>query len=1090
MPSQLNTDLSVLIDSTDDFIWSVDVYYRLVAFNSALRAYCATNFGTCAEVGMQPEDLLPRDRAAIWYQRYKRVLTDGSFQTESTRADGRVTQLTLNRMMGNGNVLGVSVFGRDITELKAVERCKLEAERSNQAFVTGALEGIYQTTIGGRVLSANPALAGILGYSSPDEMLALVRDSASQVWVNPVERSTYLEKVRECGVLLGHECQLRRKDGTPVWVSLNGRFVCGPNGQAVVYEGFITDISDRKRAEVRLRESEERYRATFEQASVGMLHTSLDGRIIRCNERFAEMIGYPATEISGKTFQQITAPGDLPKSNAVLKKMTAESATESSSSEWEKRYVRKDGSLTWVKLTVSLQRDNEGHALHYITVAEDINARKMAEERLVAAQQALKIGEERYRKVFEMSSDAVVINRLSDGVYIDANGAFLAILGYEREEVIGRSSLELGIWAEPGDRVKMVEMLNLNPVRNNHETKFRRKNGETFWASMTASLIEVNGIACVLSVSRDISAAKEAEQMLTAAVDALRASEERYRTVFETCFDGILINRLDNGQCVDVNHMLLSALGFERSEVIGKTALELGIWVDIGDRDKLFELLRQSSSVQGFEACFRKKNGETLWGMVSATLTEIDDVPCLISITRDVSATKAAENEIRNLAFFDQLTGLPNRRMLLDRLRHALATAARNGRKQAILFVDLDNFKDLNDSLGHQTGDLMLQQVAARLSACVREADTVARLGGDEFVVMLEELSAKAEDAAAQAKSVGEKILLAIGEPYSLSDRECFSTSSIGITLFGDKRESTSEVLQQADIAMYQAKAAGRNTMRFFEPALQNAVNARASMEEELRQAIRMNQLLLYYQPQVDSTRMIGAEALVRWRHPRRGLLSPGEFISLAEQTGLILPLGEWVLESACRQLATWGANEKLSALSIAVNISTRQFRQPNFVDQVLDALCRTGANPYHLQLELTESLLVENFEEIVGKMNRLKAHGLRFALDDFGTGYSSLNYLRHLPLDQLKIDRSFVENILEETTSGAIAQTIVSLGKAMCLPVMAEGVETEAQWNYLMDLGCHSFQGYLFSKPLPTEEFEQFNLHSRFAMQVQLENC
>ena len=904
-------------------------------------------------------------------------------------------------------------------------------------------------------------------------MLALVRDSASQVWANPVERSTYLEKARECGALLGHECQLRRKDGTLVWVSLNGRFVCGPDGQAVFHEGFITDITDRKRAEDRLRESEERYRATFEQASVGMLHTSLDGRIIRCNERFAEIIGYRAAEISGKTFQQITAPEDLPKSNAVLEKMTAESATASSPSEWEKRYVRKDGSLTWVKLTVSLQRDNEGHALHYITVAEDINARKMAEERLIAAQQALKISEERYRTTFEMSSDAVVINRLSDGVYIDANRAFLAILGYEREEVIGRSSLELGIWAEPDDRVKMVEMLKLNPVRNNHETKFRRKNGETFWASMTASLIEVNGIACVLSVSRDISAAKEAEQMLTAAVDALRASEERYRTVFQTCFDGILINRLDNGQCVDVNHMFLSSLGFERSEVIGKTVLELGIWVDTGDRDKLFELLRQSSAVQGFEACFRKKNGETLWGMVSATLTEIDEVPCLISITRDVSATKAAENEIRNLAFFDQLTGLPNRRMLLDRLRHALATAARNGRKQAILFVDLDNFKDLNDSLGHQTGDLMLQQVAARLSACVREADTVARLGGDEFVVMLEELSATAEDAAAQAKAVGEKILLAVGEPYSLSDRECFSTSSIGITLFGDKRESTSEVLQHADIAMYQAKEDGKNNFQFYSEKLNANSLERLTLESSLRHALERAEFELYYQAKHDMAtgNIAGMEALLRWHHPDLGIVAPMKFIPVAEETGLIVPIGKWVLRSACEQNVAW-QRAGLPRLNIAVNLTARQFWDEHLLHDIAATLQETGMEASLLEIEIHESLLIQHVERTLKILTALKRLGVKIAIDDFGTGYSSLSTLQRFPLDSIKIDRSFIRDLATRGDQSNLTQAIIAMGKSLSLTVVAQGVETKAQAHFLREHACDEIQGFYFNKPVSATEF------------------
>jgi EAL domain-containing protein (putative c-di-GMP-specific phosphodiesterase class I) len=338
---------------------------------------------------------------------------------------------------------------------------------------------------------------------------------------------------------------------------------------------------------------------------------------------------------------------------------------------------------------------------------------------------------------------------------------------------------------------------------------------------------------------------------------------------------------------------------------------------------------------------------------------------------------------------------------------------------------------------------------------------------------MLEDLSDIPEEAAGEAEAVSEKILAAIDQPYWLSGRECFSTSSIGITVFGDKRESTNEVLQQADIAMYQAKTAGRNTMRFFAPALQAAVNARAAMEEDLRHAIKTSQFVLYYQPQVDCTRLIGAEALVRWNHPKRGLLAPGEFIHLAEETGLILPLGEWVLETACTQIAAWASQVETAHLSVSVNISARQFRQPDFVEQVLAALDRTGANPKNLKLELTESMLVDNIEDVIAKMTEFKSHGLGFSLDDFGTGYSSLAYLKRLPLDQLKIDRSFVRDILEDVGSRAIAQSVISLGRALSLSVIAEGVETEEQLGYLTRLGCHTFQGFLFSRPLPLQEFE-----------------
>jgi diguanylate cyclase (GGDEF)-like protein len=439
----------------------------------------------------------------------------------------------------------------------------------------------------------------------------------------------------------------------------------------------------------------------------------------------------------------------------------------------------------------------------------------------------------------------------------------------------------------------------------------------------------------------------------------------------------------------------------------------------------------------------------------------------------ELQQLQAAHHEIRNLAFFDPLTGLPNRRLLLDRLQQTLVASSRSNRKRALLFVDLDDFKTLNDTLGHHIGDLLLQEVARRVVASIREIDTVARLGGDEFVVLLQDLGELPEDAAAQAKIVAQKILSTIHQPYLLDGRECRSSCSIGITVFGNREDSTNEVLQQADIAMYQAKAAGRNTLHFFAPALQAAVNARAEMEEDLRQAIKTKDFRLLYQAQMDRGILIGAEALVRWNRPKRGLLQPGEFIPLAEQTGLILPLGDWVLEAACKQVAAWANRKATAHLTVAVNISARQLLNSDFVKNVLRILEHTGANPHNVKMELTESMFVDDLENVVAKMTELKSHGLRFSLDDFGMGYSSLAYLRSLPLDQLKIDQEFVRDILVDASSSAIAQSIISLGSAMGLSVIAEGVETNEQRDFLARLGCHSFQGFLFSGPLPAKEFE-----------------
>ncbi|MDA8519653.1 EAL domain-containing protein [Acidovorax sp. NCPPB 4044] len=447
----------------------------------------------------------------------------------------------------------------------------------------------------------------------------------------------------------------------------------------------------------------------------------------------------------------------------------------------------------------------------------------------------------------------------------------------------------------------------------------------------------------------------------------------------------------------------------------------------------------------------------------------------LLSVCRDITDRKKAEQQIELLAFFDALTGLPNRRLLLDRLQRASAACQRNHQLGALLFIDLDNFKDLNDTLGHDMGDRLLVLVAQRLQECVRTSDTVARFGGDEFVVMLESLDGDVAQAALQAEQVAEKLLAQLNQPFPMGAQEHYSTPSIGITLFGDQRRSVDELLKRADLAMYQAKAAGRNTQRFFDPDMQAQVTARSQLEADLRQGIARQELTVHFQPIVDgSTRLCGAEALVRWRHPEKGTVSPADFIPLAEETGLILPLGRQVLQIACEQLVRWAEHPASSALTVAVNVSARQFRQPDFVTEVLETLVRTGANPQRLKLELTESLLLGDVEDTIARMAQLKRAGVGFALDDFGTGYSSLSYLKRLPLDQVKIDQSFVRDVLTDPNDAAIVRTILALAKSLDLQVVAEGVETAGQLSFLKLHGCEGFQGYLFGRPVPVAAFER----------------
>jgi diguanylate cyclase (GGDEF)-like protein/PAS domain S-box-containing protein len=560
----------------------------------------------------------------------------------------------------------------------------------------------------------------------------------------------------------------------------------------------------------------------------------------------------------------------------------------------------------------------------------------------------------------------------------------------------------------------------------------------------------------------------------------LLASEQRLNTILESVEAYIYIKDAQL-RYQYANRKVCELFGQTLEQIIGKNDEQ---FFDIDKATNLHEndrrVLTLGERVQT-EEINRSLDGHTEHTFLSIKLPLRDSagkIYALCGISTDISEHKKNLEKINQLAFYDPLTGLPNRRLLVDRLQQALAKHARGLQQGALLFIDLDNFKNLNDTLGHDMGDLLLQQVAERLNSHVRAQDTLARLGGDEFVLMLEGLNLKPEQAVRQIEKVGNKIVAALASPYNLKGRSHTSTASIGIALFPAEYDKVDEVLKRADMAMYEAKAAGRNGMRFFDPRMQAEVSARASLESDLRQSLGQRDFILHYQPQVDAQgQLIGAEALVRWQHPTRGLVPPGEFIPLAESTGLILPLGRLILHIACQQLVAWAAHPQLAQLTLAVNVSARQFHHPDFVEDVFATLAESGANPQRLELELTESQLVEDVEVVIGKMSQLKARGVHLALDDFGAGYSSLNYLKRLPLDQLKIDQSFVRDLLEQPSDAAIVRTILALGANLNLAVTAEGVETQAQYDALQGMGCRRFQGYLFAKPGPAQNLEHWPL-------------
>lgn len=678
----------------------------------------------------------------------------------------------------------------------------------------------------------------------------------------------------------------------------------------------------------------------------------------------------------------------------------------------------------------------------------------------IAHEETMRISEERYRLLLN-HSPVGIFHYDTNLVITYCNECFADILFNSVEGIVGSN---LKTFKDQSILPTSVNALRGNMIH--YEGQYSAAfNDAGRWIDMTCAPSRdgtgriVGGIAIV----RDITDRKQAEEMLRISAIAFESQS------------GMIVTD-PNAVILRVNRAFSALTGYSAQELLGQTPHLFSS----GRHDKAFfqamwAALKETGHWQG-EIWNRRKNGLIVaeWLTISAVTASDGSITHYIGTFSNITENKDALAEIHRLAYYDPLTRLPNRRLLQDRLEQGLAVKARNGLYGAILFLDLDNFKMLNDTRGHDAGDQLLIEVARRLCATVREGDIVGRLGGDEFVVLLDDLSAEVEMAAMLTKRVAEKVLDVLAHPYSFDGYEHHCTASIGIRLYRE-RETVEELLRHADLAMYQAKNAGRNTLRFFDPSMQAMVTARADIEKDLRQALEKKQFKLYFQSQVQRNgRITGAEVLLRWQHPQRDLVFPLDFIPLAEKTDLILSIGQWVLETACHQLKAWESHSHAQYLQLAINVSARQFRHPNFVEQVQQALSRNGINPELLKLELTESLVLDNINDTIVKMHVLREAGVRFSLDDFGTGYSSFSYLTKLPFDQLKIDRSFVQNIGVKSTDAIIVQTIIGMARNLGLEVIAEGVETEAQRAFLEEHGCSACQGNLFSKPVPIEEFDR----------------
>ena len=1101
--ARLESDLSKeLIQSLPGIFYMFDMSGRFLMWNRQLENVLQVSSEEMAR--SNPLDFFEGSDRELIAENIRKVFESGSTEVEAVlvaKNGARMSyHFTGHRIERDGEPVLVGL-GLDITERQRTQTETADLLRRYQTLMNSAFDGIRVMDINGNVVEANDSFCRMLGYTHEEAMKLNVADWDAQ-WT----KDQLLERLKGFVGKQGatFETVQRRKDGSliDVEVSTTGVEIDGQN----YFFASSRDITERKRAEKRNEVLMRRHQTLMKSTLEGIHVMDEVGNVVEVNDTFCRMLGYTQDEMAGLNVADWDAQwskDELMERFRMLIKVDG--------ALFESRHRRKDGSVFDVEVSTT-GAEIDGRSFLYAS-SRDITERKSSEAKLQRLMKLYAALNQCNQSIVRCNSEQELFQQVCrdavqfGGIQMAWVGLLdgptrlvkpVASFGTGTEYLEGiKISVDAG---EPsgqgptGTSIREDHPVWIQDFQNDpHLALWYERAKRAGWASSASLPLHCNGVPIgTLNLYSDVAGAfdEAARNLLVGMVTDISYALTRFELLeerskaedamriaavtFETQ-EAILITDPD-GNILRVNHAFEEITGYSAEEVIGSNPrmFQSGIHDAEFFRSMWTDLL--GTGKWAGEIWDKRKDGEVYPKLMTITATNDDEdrVTNYVAVFRDISNRKKSEQEIHQLAFYDPLTKLPNRRLLLDRLQQGLAISARSGRHGALLFLDLDHFKTINDTRGHAKGDQLLIEVARRLFTCVREGDSVARLGGDEFVVVLEELSSDADEAATQTEMVAEKIRMELDKPYVMGDYEFHSTVSIGISLFFDHRESAEDLLRHADVAMYQAKMAGRNTMRFFDPHMQMALEARAAMEADLRRALEKQQFHLCYQVQVDSLRRpLGAEVLLRWVHPERGDVSPTQFIPLAEETGLIVPIGLWVLKTACAQLKAWQSNARTRDLVLSVNVSAKQFRQTDFVEQAQRILMESGAKPSHLKMEFTESTVLENVEDTISKMRELKILGVGFSVDDFGTGYSSLQYLKRLPLDQIKIDQSFVRDIVSDPNDAAIVQTIIAMTEALGLNVIAEGVETMAQFEFLNKHGCHAFQGFLFSKPVPIDQFE-----------------
>jgi len=1018
-------------------------------------------------------------------------------------------------LLPNGRVYGSC---RDIREHKVAQKALKNSQESLQRMMSAMAEGMYGVDTDGRCTFVNTSFLRILGYDHENEVIgkhihSLIHHSHPDGNPYPAKDCLMYQSFKRNKPVMADNEVFWHKNGNAVAVEYYSQPI-NKNGKVIGAVATFLDITKRKAAEAKVIRITKIYEAL----------NKCNQAIKRCTSRreLFDEICLNAVEFGGMRMSWIGNINDATglvdpvasygygieyinkiEISTDIDKPSGKGTTGTSIREnrpvWIQDFQKDPRLAPWhergknygwggvAALPLHVNGKIFGAMMLYtdttdafddatqnllVEMAENIDVAldKMilnAEHQQVL--EALQESEASIRSILDSSMEAVISTDQSGKVLL-WNHEAEKLFGYTAAQALNKDVAMLIV--PPLHRVahrhgmqRFITTGKKSIIGKRIEITGMRADGSEIEIELTLSSAFRNGSYFFNSFARDISERKKIEENLRITAATFDAQE------------AILITD-QNANILRANRSFEAMTGYQASELAGKnpSILKSGQHDDAYYED-MWTRLNKYGKWSG-EIWDKRKNGEVFpqFMTITAVYDQYQMVTHYVSVSRDITQRKLREQEIHQLAFYDPLTKLPNRRLFLDRLQRAIATGERNSSHGALIFMDLDHFKTINDTQGHEIGDQLLIEAARRLLLCVREGDTVARLGGDEFVIALQDMSKEADEAAAQAKLVAEKIQHELGRTYELKHFECTSTASIGIVIFKGHQEKFDALLKNADTAMYQAKAAGRNIIRFYDPAMQAALELRIKMESELRQALKNDQFKLYYQIQVDHLhRPQGAEVLLRWDHPEQGIVSPAQFIGLAEETGLISPIGLWVLKTACEQLFVWQADEITRNLTLSVNVSAKQFHQVDFVSQIQSVLHETGAKPSLLKLELTESTTLANVEDTIAKMRNLKLLGIGFSMDDFGTGYSSLQYLKRLPLDQIKIDQEFVRDLASDPNDAAIVKTIIAMTSMLGLDVIAEGVETDEQLDFLNQNGCHAFQGFLFSRPIPIDQLDRY---------------